>query len=927
MTPESPPERAGARRTYAVYGGAVIAAVIAVIVGVIATRPDASVASEPAKAPETREPSIVPTTPEPSLPSDAPIAGWLIDTAGAPIADVQVTVRDPEGTFPDEKVASDQDGAFRFESSGDRTLLLDAPHVFEAEVRWRKDAPLPRILLTRRVSLDARVMDQGKPVEGAEVSLTDGSAPTLATAITDAQGLAHFDDLQPGPYEVWARRETRVSPLVRVIHEGSVDPPPVALALEDGGRVHGTVSADAPLAGATVLLAPVELDHAVRLATLDAHGAFAIDGVPRGAWRIDAEAPGYLRGAATVEVRDADAEANLTLRRAGVVTGLVVDERGTPVRNATLVLRSQEEKTSQAEVVPVERRHDAPLRWVHPLAGPLRQMPFRDSRRFGAARAGGRPAECGRGHCGVDLGSTRGVTVHAAADGVVALVYTEIRREAGRYVAIDHEGGIRTFYMHLDDIRADLEIGQPIRAGDPIGTVGRTGVIKNAPHLHFAIAQERLGRSWYLDPEPILRHAVVLPTARSLDAPLAQATMIATLRRDGAAPAQASPARFTTDAHGVFRLDGVAPGEYVAAAFHADLAPGASDPFDVVEGKTTEGVKIVLTPGVIVHGRVLGRLGAVHGARVLAEEGFGETSHKVATAFTDEAGEFELRSLTGKLTLVVQAAGFGDVERTVVLDEKRESRHREDFELTTEDASLRGEVTDPDGHAAAGVAVRVVEGPTQRRRTITDAQGRFTLDRLASGGYTVELSSPEYPPARASMKTDTYKTLRVNLGGSLTIDLRDAHTGAPLAAVRIDAHGPEDRDLRPMTGADGVATLRGLEPGRWRLRARVTGYVAAEQTVDVSAGRTPKQVKLELRRGAILAGVVRDRYGRRVAGARVTAGDAEARTNADGEFRLTDVPTGAVELTAELDGARGAQSLQLSPGDEIVTLKIDLAEP
>jgi len=222
--------------------------------------------------------------------------------------------------------------------------------------------------------------------------------------------------------------------------------------------------------------------------------------------------------------------------------------------------------------------------------------------------------------------------------------------------------------------------------------------------------------------------------------------------------------------------------------------------------------------------------------------------------------------------------------------------------------------------------VRVVEGPTRRRSAVTDAQGRFTVPRLARGSYVVELSSPEYPAVRASLRTDTFKELRVAQGGSLRIDLRDAHTGAPIAGVRVDATGPDERALHPTTGPDGIAPARGLAAGRWHLRARVPGYVVAERDVEVEPGRVPREVRLELQRGATLAGVVRDRYGRRVAGATVTAGAASTHTNEDGEFRLIDVPTGAVELVAEHDAARATQSLDLAPGDEVVTLKIDLED-
>lgn len=904
----------GRRHTYLAIAGVGCLAIAAVVIAAWpeARRPVAAEAAPPRQAPTAPVPVPVP----PALHAIWPVAGWVIDTTGAPIEGVRITTGG-------DLVESDADGAFRLPPlvSGTRALRLDGDHVFAAEVERRAGEPPARIMLARRAELEVRVTGDGAPVAGATVHLSDGSGPSATTALTGDDGVAHFADLLPGPYEVWAADERRASPLARTVLP---DDAPVELALARAARVEGRVVAAGPVpAGSTVALVPIELDHATRVVTVDATGGFAADAVPRGRWRALASVPGHVApDDVDVTVAGATATVEIRVERGGTVTGVVVDGDGEPVRGATVVLRGHGEAARELDDA---ERPATRLRWVHPLAGE-RQLPARDGRRFGAARHGARPAECGRGHCGVDLGFRRGVVVHAAADGEIAAVYTEIRREAGRYVAIEHAGGLRTYYMHLDDIRPDLEVGQRVHAGDPLGTVGRTGVIKSGPHLHFALAQEREGRTWYIDPEPILRHAVVLPAPRPFESAALGDVVVATGAAEaGAPPASPAPARPTTDDQGRFRIDGVAPGDYVATAFHRELAPGLSDDFEVRAGAETGGVRIALAPGVVVHGRVLGLHGAVAGARVVAEEGVGETSHKVATAFTDAHGEFTLRPLAGTVTLSVSAAGHGAAERTVELD-RAGPRRREDFDLVLEDARLFADVVGPDGGAAGGVTVRVVDGPTRRRATITDPQGRFTLERLARGTYEVELTSPEHPPLRATLSTDRWAQLRLAQGGAVRIDLRDAHTGAPLADVRVDADGPDDHAARPTTGGDGVAVARGLVAGRWTVRARVPGYVAGERTVEVRPGRTPIELRLELARGATLAGVVRDADGRRAAGAVVSVGEATTRADADGEFRLADVPTGAVELVAERDGARAAVPLELRPGDEIVTLKVDLPE-
>ena len=176
----------------------------------------------------------------------------------------------------------------------------------------------------------------------------------------------------------------------------------------------------------------------------------------------------------------------------------------------------------------------------------------------------------------------------------------------------------------------------------------------------------------------------------------------------------------------------------------------------------------------------------------------------------------------------MDAAGYGQVERAIALDPTGPDRRREDFELTTETARLRGVVLGPDG-AVSGVEVRIVEGPTRRRRAVTDAHGEFALDQVATGDYVVELVSAEYPTVRAEVQAEQWKELRLEQGGAVRLELLDAHTGMPLAGIRIDASGPGTRTVKRTTDARGVVELRGLTPGAWSVRARTPGYVAGNE--------------------------------------------------------------------------------------------------
>ena len=81
---------------------------------------------------------------------------------------------------------------------------------------------------------------------------------------------------------------------------------------------------------------------------------------------------------------------------------------------------------------------------------------------------------------------------------------------------------------------------------------------------------------------------------------------------------------------------------------------------------------------------------------------------------------------------------------------------------------------------------------------------------------------------------------------------------------------------------------------------------------------------MRLQRGASLRGVVRDRYGDRVEGARVWVGRTETTSDSDGVFRLNRVPTGDIVLRAKRGDETSASPLGLFAGDEFVTLELTI---
>ncbi len=183
--------------------------------------------------------------------------------------------------------------------------------------------------------------------------------------------------------------------------------------------------------------------------------------------------------------------------------------------HANAASRPREQPAARASLLPPSglRQLAGPTEMlvVHPLPGLVRELPSRGSRRFGAERDGhGRELGCGEGHCGVDIGEEIGTPILSIADGVVTKVVRFDNPRGGLYVRVDHEDGTTSLYFHLKDIREDLRPGMGVQAGEAIATLGKSGILHSPPHLHFAYAQRDGDRLRYIDPEPLLRDAVLL---------------------------------------------------------------------------------------------------------------------------------------------------------------------------------------------------------------------------------------------------------------------------------------------------------------------------------------------------------------------------------------------------------------------------------
>jgi len=87
-------------------------------------------------------------------------------------------------------------------------------------------------------------------------------------------------------------------------------------------------------------------------------------------------------------------------------------------------------------------------------------------------------------HTGIDIGAPKGAPIIAVNDGTVILASYSV--SYGNYVMVDHGGGVVTLYAHGVDGSICVEVGQEVKKGETIMSVGSTGW-STGPHLHFEV--------------------------------------------------------------------------------------------------------------------------------------------------------------------------------------------------------------------------------------------------------------------------------------------------------------------------------------------------------------------------------------------------------------------------------------------------------
>jgi protocatechuate 3,4-dioxygenase beta subunit len=765
----------------------------------------------------------------------------------------------------------------------------------------------------RRLAGTIRDSASGRPLAGAIVTASTDSGDARDAVVTDARGQYVLSTLPPGRYWPYAERAGydagRPKGMTEPVDLRRATSAAQDIDLEARRRLRGRVVDEQgrPVGGALV---SVGLEEAGRFYAAWGPGTdtpvhpSAADG------SFDLAQPAFV-----AQLQKANMQGALVAVKAGYAAGLTrLPPSGDPVtivlsRGVTLagrVVRADGAPVSGADIALVEpgplfavqgRNQELPA-WVRSGADGRFTVQVNPVRVYLAVR---KPGHAPRVLDGVDPRAGQPVEVVLAPG---AAIRGRVVRSDGRGVADasvfvrDHANPPATAASTSSDSGGAFELTDLVAGAYELGVWHADTAVQAKRTVEAPAADLRV----VLGPTAALRGRVVDQAART---PVPRYWI--TLATRGGAPSDFAAERVEeiVAADGVFVVEDVPTGA-VDLIFQAEgYRPRPMENVAVSAEPDGPDLEVALEPGLTVRGRVSSDGAVVADAMVTAGADGTRTD---ASASTDENGDYELKGLpAGELTLRVSRAGYRSVRRT--LDARQEPRA--DVALTR-GLSLSGTVVaDETGVPDARVAAASGALDADSQSAVTDAAGRFTLQGLSPGRYTITAASEKGKAELKDLDVATAGPVR------LVIDRARAVLTGVVSGLGERPDGSEQLVMVTVKGEGGQAFAPADASGAFRIADAPAGRVAvvavamapggmrSSETVELTlAAGTETATSLAFKDDLVLTGTV-TRLGSAVPNANVAfaaeARGASATTDREGRYEVHVAP-GRYRVTVWGDG-------------------------
>lgn len=277
----------------------------------------------------------------------ASITGRVVTAGGEPVAEAHVSAS-MEG--PTIVTRTDGMGAFRLDGLPPSAVMLgvatsDGKNMVDRQITAPAEGVTIELLPTVRVSGRVQAKGGGSVRDfQVEVSLprqSDGwwGGPENPVDVHDADGKFVLENVEVKPAELVVRAPGYVAARVPLQLEKGRNVEGVEVTLERGATIHGRVTDEAGMALDRVSVSRGSSGEmqSFNNTTTNANGEYTLDGVALGETQLGFSRRPYQTLTKAIEVTAGEMRVDVRLTFTGrVLTGQVVDERGSPVAEASV---------------------------------------------------------------------------------------------------------------------------------------------------------------------------------------------------------------------------------------------------------------------------------------------------------------------------------------------------------------------------------------------------------------------------------------------------------------------------------------------------------------------------------------------------------------------------------------------------------------
>ncbi|MFS0554660.1 carboxypeptidase regulatory-like domain-containing protein [Brevibacillus sp. 179-C9.3 HS] len=696
-----------------------------------------------------------------------------------------------------------------------------------ATVLANTNTPVSLSLLASPGEIQGQVVAAGtlQPIAGARINALDSNGSVVNSVYSDSQGSFVITGLAAGQYVIVFSASGFQSNHVGAIVLANTTTPVQLQLNQDFGFISGIVAPVVP--GTTIQLFDIN-NLLVGTVVADGNGAFSFSGIAPGSYVLTATATGYAVqsvGAIVQPEQTANVSFTLTPNPASI-SGTVRDTGMQPIVNAVVRILDLNETTlgfGYTDAAGFYTIGNLPSGSSIVVASALEYVTGSVGVTLGP----------GENKIGVDftLGANAGGISGQVTDatnpaitiaGAVVLIRSISDGNVVATASTDQTGSY--LIEHLLPGAYTVTVSAPSYADQSVGA--------------NVVSGETTGASVALLALP---GSIVGSVINSLGVPVTGSEINVKLMDGNQAVIQS----LLANESGVFFFASVSPGVYTIIASAPGYAGGSIGVIVAANAATSATVTLPDLPAAI-SGQVTNQMTGfgIPGSTVLITDEHGVV---LAQLLTDDQGNFLAEKLPpGVVNVAVSAPNFVSVSQAVILQGGITTNYQQ--QLTPNPGSLSGAVIDLEtGLPIAGATVIVYDNTRAAvGSALTDATGNFSFDRLAPGGYTVNVNASGYVSdvAGAQIQAGAMSTLSFalqGLPGAVVGTVREHGTALPISGAVITVRqGSQSGTIIVIVQADeqGQYMVSGLSPASYTLIASATGHAAEASTIMVGLGAT-----------------------------------------------------------------------------------------